>query len=249
MKTPLPLLFALAASPVLAEETRQLDAHEHGTGELNIAVSGKTVAMELHVPGADIVGFEYEATSAEDRAAIDDAVAALARPLSLFVLPDAAECSVTAARAALESEEDEDHAHDEDHDHEDHDDHDHADEDKHDDHAEDEHDHDHDHAEEHDEDDHDHAEDHKDDEHDHAEAENHDDHDHEDHAEESSHSEFHAEYTMSCANPSELTEITFAYFERFENAEELEIQIATQTGARAAEVTRDAPVLDLRGMF
>ncbi|MEX0340874.1 MAG: DUF2796 domain-containing protein [Arenibacterium sp.] len=194
MKTPLPFLFALVVSPALADETRQLDAHEHGTGALNIAVSGTTVAMELRAPGADIVGFEYAAKSAEDRAAIDEAVAKLARPMALFGLPEAAACSVTAARAALESEED-------------HDEHDHAGEDKH------------------------------------------DDHDPNDHAAESAHSEFHAEYVMICATPEALTEITFAYFEQFKNAETLEVQIATETGARAADVTRDAPMLDLRGMF
>ena len=116
MKRTLPALIALLAAPAMAENARELDAHEHGVGELNIAVDGDTVAMELHAPGADIVGFEYEATSAEDRAAIDAAVAMLAKPLELFVLPAAAECSVTKASAGLESEE----GHD---DHEDHGDH------------------------------------------------------------------------------------------------------------------------------
>ena len=86
----LPLALALLASPAIAEESRQLDSHEHGVGELNIAVEGKTVVMELHAPGADIVGFEYVAESDADRAAVDAAVARLAAPLDLFVLPDAA---------------------------------------------------------------------------------------------------------------------------------------------------------------
>ncbi len=150
---------------------------------------------------------KYEAESAEDRAAIDAAVAILAKPQELFVLPAAAECTVVQASAELESEEELDEHHD------DHDDH--ADGDKHD-------------------DDHD----------DHAE----DDHDHEEHAE-ASHTEFHAEYVLNCATPSAIDEISFAYFDAFENARELEVQVVSDSGAKAFEVERDQPTLDLRGMF
>ena len=116
----------LLSLPAAADETRQLDSHEHGVGALNIAFDGSVVAMELRAPGADIVGFEHAAESAADRAAIDAAVAKLARPLSLFGLPDKAECNVTQARAALEAEENHgDHDHEAHEDHEDHKDHDH----------------------------------------------------------------------------------------------------------------------------
>ena len=215
MKHALSLFALVAAVPALAEDTRQLDAHEHGVGALNIAVEGTTVAMEFHAPGADIVGFEYAAESEADRAAVDAAVATLATPLNLFEMPAAAECTVTQASAELESEEDH---------------HDHAEAATHDEHA------DHDDHAEHDE---------------HAEhADGHDDHAaHDDHADEAGHTEFHAEYTLTCANPEALTEITFAYFETFENARELEVQIITSAGAQAFEVERDAPTLDLRSLF
>ncbi|MGZ2255927.1 zinc uptake protein ZrgA [Roseobacter sp. A03A-229] len=204
MKYGFPILLVLSAAPALADDTRQLGAHEHGVGQLNMAIEGTTVALELHAPGADIVGFEYEATSAEDRAAVDAAVATLARPLELFVFPTAAECSVTEASAKLEIDE----AHG-DHGHDDH---------GHDDHA------------------------HKQDDHAH-------DHDHEAHAEEAGHSEFHAEYTLNCANPDALSGISFAYFDTFENAQKLEMQIVSEAGAQALDVTRAAPELNLRGMF
>ena len=201
MKTTLPFAVAAAiAHPAFAEDSRQLDAHEHGVGELNIAIEGTTVAMELHAPGADIVGFEYEAKSAEDRAAIDAAVAMLAKPQDLFVLPAGAECTVTQASAELESEE------------------------EHEEHAE---------GEKHDDDHEEHAEGAHDDE----------------HADETSHTEFHAEYVLTCANPSAIDEISFAYFDAFENARELEVKIVTKAGAQAFEVERDEPKLDLRGMF
>ncbi len=201
-------LVLLTASAVTAEETRQLDAHEHGVGQLDIAFDGDQIAMELHAPGADIVGFEYTAESVEDRAKVDAAVATLARPLDLFVMPVAAGCSVVQASASLESEA-----------------------------AQDEHTHE-DHAE--------HAEDgHKDE--DHA-AHSHD-HGHDEHANKASHTEFHAEYLLNCADPAEATVITFAYFDAFPNALELEVQVISDRGAAAFEVERGAPTLDLRNKF
>jgi hypothetical protein len=177
MKIAFSLIALVAAMPATAEESRQLDAHEHGVGTLNIAIEGTNVAMEFHAPGADL-------------AAIDAAVAILGAPLELFVLPDAASCSVVDAQAELEGE------------------------DEHDDHAED----------------------------DHNDA---GDEDHEDHADEAGHTEFHAEYILTCDSPDALTGITFAYFEAFPNAQEVEVQIITATGAQAFEVERDAPVLNL----
>ncbi|MDP2581544.1 DUF2796 domain-containing protein [Shimia thalassica] len=238
MKQNLPILLSLLALPAFAEGTRELDSHEHGVGELNIAMEGKTIAMELHAPGADIVGFEYAATSDEDRAAIENAVATLAKPLDLFSFTDAAKCTVTRASAELEAEED----HDEHAKHDDHDDHDdHA---EHDDHSEhDEHD---DHSEHDEHDDHSEHDEHEE----HAKHDDHDDHgDHDEHAEEASHTEFHAEYVLNCDNPDAISKIDFAYFKAFPNALELEVQIVSSTGAKAFEVERDAPTLDLRGMF
>ena len=198
----LPLLIATAitATPVIAEETRQLDAHEHGVGQLDIAIDGQQIAMELHAPGADIVGFEYAAESAKDLAAVDAAVAKLSAPLALFVLPEAAGCRIVEASAGLESDE------------------------------------------EHEE----HGDEHADDEHD---EHGHDDDGHDDHADEAGHTEFHAEYLLNCAEPSAITGIDFAYFGSFPNALEVEVQIITDTGATSFEVERDAPTLDLTGLF
>jgi len=205
MKHTISLVALIAAMPAFAEETRALDAHEHGVGVLNIAIDGTTVVMEFEAPGADIVGFEYVAESDADLAAIDAAVATLSAPLDLFVMPADAACSV------------DEHDHDA-HAEDDHDEHDH------DAHAEDDHD-EHDHEE--------HAED------------AHDEHDHDAHAEEAGHSAFHAAYTLTCDNPDAMTSITFAYFDVFANAKEVEVQIISLAGAQAFEVERDAPVLDL----
>jgi hypothetical protein len=175
---------ALSATPSLAEETAQLDAHEHGVGQLNIAFDENKIAMELHAPGADIVGFEYGAKSDADLAAIDGALQTLSDPLGLFSIPEAASCIVILAHAKLESENS-------------------------------------DHGEE-----------------------GHDDHD-----EAPSHTEFHAEYLLECANLTEISAITFPYFEIFPNALELEVQVISDKGATAFEIERDLAKLDLRGIF
>ena len=108
----------LSATSSLAEETKQLDAHEHGVGQLNIAFSANKIAMELHAPGSDIVGFEYGAKTDADHAAIDTAIETLSDPSKLFVFPKAASCTLIEANAKLESEDDHD-----DHGEDDHDDH------------------------------------------------------------------------------------------------------------------------------
>ena len=193
MKILLPITISVLTYPAFAERMRELDSHEHGVGKLNIAIEGSKVAMEFIASGADIVGFEHSALTAEDRAAIRAALTILKTPLELFGMSTAAKCRVDDAHADIDGEED----------HEGHD--------------------------------HDKA-------HDHASG-------HDDHEDEAGHTEFHAEYSMTCVSPSALTDIAFGYFDVFENAREVEVQIVTPSGATAVEVTRDAPTLDLRDLF
>lgn len=215
MRYQLLAVLALSASPIWAEGARQLGSHEHGVGVLNIAVADTIVEMEFHAPGADLVGFEYAAETEADRAAVDGALAVLARPLDLFALPSQAACRVVDTHASLEREEEED-------DHETHDDH--AD-----------HDHEHDHQE------HDHQG------HEHEEHAEHDDHG--EHSEAGLHTEFHAHYVFNCSAPDALTSLDFNYFDHFANARVLEVQIVSASGAKAFEVHRADPKLDLQGMF
>lgn len=84
----------VAATSLADEPQRQLDAHEHGHSTLNIAIEGDTIEMELMSPGVDIVGFEHPAETETDKAATSAAEARLADPLTLFVLPAGAGCSL-----------------------------------------------------------------------------------------------------------------------------------------------------------
>ena len=223
MKTlPILALSVATALPAFAEEKRQLDSHEHGVGQLDNAFDGSQVAMEFHAPGADIVGFEYEAESAKDLASIETALGLLSKPLDLFAFTQEAECSIVEAHAELENED----SHDE---HEEHDDEDHEE---------------HAHEDEHEGHEDDHHEDHEEDKH-----EDHDHDEHEEHADEAGHTEFHAEYLLNCANVTAINSIEFTYFESFPNALEVEVQIITDTGATSFEVERDEPVLNLNDLF
>lgn len=138
---------AVMAGNVHAQH-RELGAHVHGQGNLNIAVEGQRVSMELSVPGADIVGFEHEASTDEQKAALKTAKEKLADALSLFRLSGEAGCKVAEAKITFETEEDGDHK--DHHEHTDKGEAGHDDAHKHEDHAK-EHDHDHDHADHNDE--------------------------------------------------------------------------------------------------
>lgn len=102
----------LAASipAMAAEEHRELGAHEHGHGKLNIAIEGNRVSMELEVPGADIVGFEHEASTPEQKAAVEKAKATLSDALAVFKLPAGAGCKLAEAKVAVQAEDEHEHA-------------------------------------------------------------------------------------------------------------------------------------------
>ena len=102
----------LLALPALAHEPhREAGAHVHGHGSLGIAVEGRRVTMELEVPGADVVGFEHEAKTAEQKKTVEKARTALTKPLLLFKLPAGAKCRVVDNTVEMESGHD-DHDHD-----------------------------------------------------------------------------------------------------------------------------------------
>jgi hypothetical protein len=84
-------------------ETRQVDTHEHGTTEAELAIEVTMMSRALYSPGADIVGIEHPPRSEADKAAV--AIAALSQPQTRFV-PDAAGCGATAATVSLHGDDD-----------------------------------------------------------------------------------------------------------------------------------------------
>ena len=83
---------------------KSLSAHEHGGAELSIAVADGAVEMELEIPGASAVGFEHEAKTDEQRAAVADAKAKLDDALTLFAIPEGAGCTVASKEVELHQE-------------------------------------------------------------------------------------------------------------------------------------------------
>jgi hypothetical protein len=75
-----------------------------------------------------------------------------------------------------------------------------------------------------------------------------DDHDH-DHDAAGGHNQFEASYALDCANPSELTTITFDYFALFAGAHDLTVNVVTAKGQSKYEVSRSKPTLDLGGIM
>ena len=214
-------ILVLASAQGAAETERQLGPHQHGHGSLNLAVEGQTVQMELEVPGVDIVGFEHKAKTAEDRAKMEAAAKTLAQPLALFILPGEAGCKVTAAKVSIVgATEPDDDTHELDH-------------------------HDHTEVEEHEADEHQ-AEEHGADERqaDERQAEEHEADEHQ-----AEHSEFHAEYALSCSNVAAITAISFPYFEVFPNSAELAVTLITEKGQKAFEVNREHALIDIRGIM
>ena len=111
------LVVLLAASLQASER-----AHEHGVGQLSIAIEGHEVEIELVVPGADAVGFEHAARTDSERKAIVAAAEKLKEAKRLIRLTSEAHCRVEkteVASARLESDKDE-HDHGHDHKHEKH---------------------------------------------------------------------------------------------------------------------------------
>lgn len=87
----LPLLFLAAA--------QSGHAHEHGHGRLAIAVSADgRVEAEFEIPADSLYGFEREARTEEEAAAVEAAHARLADPDSLLLFPDRAGCRLASAQ-------------------------------------------------------------------------------------------------------------------------------------------------------
>ena len=63
------------------------------------------------------------------------------------------------------------------------------------------------------------------------------------------HSEFHVQYALECAAPSNITAIEFGYFRAFAGAQKLDVNVITPKGQSKFEVTRSNPNLSLAGMI
>ncbi|WP_261816550.1 zinc uptake protein ZrgA [Vibrio gallicus] len=136
------IAIAITSLSVHAQEHfRQHEAHVHGHVAFNIAQDGKDLLVEIHAPGADVVGFEHAPSNAEQKQTLKSALSTLNSADTILTLSSDANCKLASAEVTHtlgqhhdEHEEHDHEGHDHDHeghDHGHHDDHDH-DHDKHD---------------------------------------------------------------------------------------------------------------------
>jgi len=223
----LPLTWLLVLSSTICFASgdgghRQHDAHVHGTAQLNLAIDGKNVFLELASPAMNIVGFEYTPSSEDERHTVHEAAEKLEDGGSLFEFSKAAGCTLVSAEieSTLLGHEphevyDDKDSHGKEHDHgEKHD----KDNDQHD--AR---------GKEHDE----HA---HDGEPDHSAVDNHGG---------AEHSEFEARYQFTCSSPMKLKSLTVNLFTAFPGFEKLETQILSSRGQTAPEMTARNNRVDL----
>jgi len=204
-------------SPGLADaERRDHGAHVHGIAEMDVAAIGGELEIALRSPAMNLVGFEHEARTDEQRQRLHETVEQLRDGAALFAFGEAA-CGLVEAAVAHERDAGAHGDHDE-HDEHDHDGHDeHADGDEHAEHGHEEHDHEAEHGHD-----------------DHAQGDDHDD---------ASHSEFRAHYQFACEG--EVTRLETRLFERFPGTESIRVQYLTDDSQGAQTLTPAAPVLRL----
>ena len=86
---------ALPLSALADDHQHSLGAHVHGLGTLNIALENQRLELQLTSPAMNIVGFEYQPTTAADLQSIKAAQSNLSHAAELFVLSPAAQCRLT----------------------------------------------------------------------------------------------------------------------------------------------------------
>ena len=118
------LAISLIATQAAAEEGhKHLDAHEHGAGELMVALEGSELLIELRLPGMDVVGFEHAPENHAQHEAIDTAADKLKTAANVVELPGAAKCALEEAHIKAPFAEDKhenEHGHEKEHGHDEH---------------------------------------------------------------------------------------------------------------------------------
>ncbi len=92
MSLVLVVTFALLSATALQAETRQHAKHQHGVGEMNVALQGEQLFMELSSPAANIIGFEHLPENEQQEKTIHDAEEALKKGDKLFHFTAQAQC-------------------------------------------------------------------------------------------------------------------------------------------------------------
>jgi len=111
------LMLTLPAHHAIAIE---LDAHEHGSANLDIVIDTYTIQMSFHSPAVNIVGFEYATDDKQQLLLIKQAEDSLSNVNDMFSLVGNVSCQTVKASANWLTEHEEEHddheGHEEEHD-------------------------------------------------------------------------------------------------------------------------------------
>lgn len=84
-----------------AGESREMPAHEHGHGTLDIVVEGEALQLTLQVPAVHVVGFEHAPGNDAERARLADALADFSKGAAMFEPSEKARCELERADVAM----------------------------------------------------------------------------------------------------------------------------------------------------
>ena len=100
------LMLTLPAHHAIAIE---LDAHEHGSANLDIVIDTDTIQMSFHSPAVNIVGFEYATDDKQQLLLIKQAKDSLSNVNDMFSLVGNVSCQTVKASANWLTEHEEEH--------------------------------------------------------------------------------------------------------------------------------------------
>jgi hypothetical protein len=105
------IMLAAASSRTQAGEQRHHDAHVHGVAHLNAAVEGTSLHLEFTSPAANIVGFEHEPRTPEQKDDVINAIEKLEDGSKLFIPSPEAQCQLSKSSVKTDIEHDAEHKH------------------------------------------------------------------------------------------------------------------------------------------
>lgn len=103
------IILGLTLPVVQADEHRHHEAHEHGVAQLNIAIEGNDLHMEFTSPAANIVGFEHQPRTPEQKGAVRKAMEKLEDGSKLFIPSSEAQCRLSKSSVKTDIEHDAEH--------------------------------------------------------------------------------------------------------------------------------------------
>jgi hypothetical protein len=112
------IMLAAGSSMTWAEEQRHHDAHVHGVAHLNAAVEGTRIHLEFTSPAANIVGFEHQPRTPEQKDGVINAIEKLEDGSKLFIPSPEAQCQLSKSSVKTDIEHHDGHDADAEHKHE-----------------------------------------------------------------------------------------------------------------------------------